>query len=154
MTTNFLFTVDMLFSLISFFIMLMFVYLQKLLHWLITYSFKANPSFLPLLYIYEIVLSFFFTSVSFVLFSRKNIQQISLLHNIYNIHIAIFICLKHRQLTLLIYIPNPQYIFTRSRSAANFFFEASHINLFFRLKLGNALFWRSSSSSSQSSVFN
>ena len=38
----FLFTVDMLFSL-----MLMFVYLQKLLHCLIIYSYKANPSFLP-----------------------------------------------------------------------------------------------------------
>ena len=31
----------------SFFITLMFVYLQKLLHCLIVYSYKTNPSFLP-----------------------------------------------------------------------------------------------------------
>ena len=43
-----LFTVDMLFSFI-FFITLMFVYLKKLLHYLIIYSYKTNPSFLPCL---------------------------------------------------------------------------------------------------------
>ena len=39
---------------------------------------------------------------------------------------------------------------TRSRSAAIFFLEVSHIELFFRLKLGNDIFLRSSSSSSRS----
>ena len=38
------------------------------------------------------------------------------------------------------------YMITRSRSAAFFPFEASHINLFFRLKLSNNIFLRSSSS--------
>ena len=42
--TQKLFTVDMLFSLILFFMTLIFVYLQKLLHCLIIYS---NPLFLP-----------------------------------------------------------------------------------------------------------
>ena len=41
------FTVDMLFSLIFFFITLIFVYLQKLQPCLIIYSYKPNPSFLP-----------------------------------------------------------------------------------------------------------
>ena len=45
--TYFLFTVDMLFYLTFFFISLMFVYLQKLLHCLIIYSYKTNSSFLP-----------------------------------------------------------------------------------------------------------
>ena len=44
--TYFLFIVDILFSLI-FFVMLMFVYLQKLLHNSIIYSYKTNPSFSP-----------------------------------------------------------------------------------------------------------
>ena len=45
--TYFPFTVDMLFYLTFFFITLMFVYLQKLLHCLIIYSYKTNPSFSP-----------------------------------------------------------------------------------------------------------
>ena len=45
--TYFLFTVDMLFYLTFFSILLMFVYLQKLLHCLIIYSYKRNSSFSP-----------------------------------------------------------------------------------------------------------
>ena len=41
--TYFLFTVDMF----SFFITLMFVYFQQILHCFIIYSYKTNPSFLP-----------------------------------------------------------------------------------------------------------
>ena len=42
------------------------------------------------------------------------------------------------------------YIITSSRTTARFFVEASHINVFFRLKLGNEIFLLSSSSSSRS----